>query len=139
MSNIKYFFTKLIPYPLSIKYFEIIFLFNILIILNSCKNETTDTAAPVITRDQLSIEKGGDVEIIYSDSAHIKVRVLGPKMLYYTDRGNPRQEFTEGVKTYFYDENQIEQGVLTGKYKIGQQVWFLGWSGKWRAHPPLSQ
>ena len=118
MSNIKYFFTKLIPYPLSIKCFEIIFLFNILIIISSCKNETADTAAPVITRDQLSVEKGGDVEIIYSDSAHIKVRVLGPKMLYYTDRGNPRQEFTEGVKTYFYDENQIEQGVLTGKYAI---------------------
>jgi LPS export ABC transporter protein LptC len=117
MSNIKQFFAKKIFYPLSINASEIIFLFNILIITNSCKNEVTDTA-PVITRDQLSIEKGGDVEIIYSDSAHVKVRVMGPKMLYYTDRGNPRQEFTEGVKTYFYDENQIEQGVLTGKYAI---------------------
>lgn len=117
MYNTKNFYTKLIPYPLSIKHFEIIFLFNILIIISSCKNEDTETA-PVITRDQLSIEKGGDVEIIYSDSAHVKVRVMGPKMLYYTDRGNPRQEFTEGVKTYFYDENQVEQGVLTGKYAI---------------------
>lgn len=117
MSNNTCFFAKLKPYPLSINCFGIIFLFNILIITSSCKNEVADTT-PVITRDQLSIEKGGDVEIIYSDSAHIKVRVLGPKMLYYTDRGNPRQEFTEGVKTYFYDEKQVEQGVLTGKYAI---------------------
>jgi LPS export ABC transporter protein LptC len=94
-----------------------IFFLSQILILGACKNEVTD-ATPVITRDQLSIEKGKDVEIIYSDSAHIKVRVTGPNMLYYTDRGNPRQEFTEGVKTYFYDENQIEQGILTGKYAI---------------------
>jgi Lipopolysaccharide-assembly, LptC-related len=117
MFNINHFFSNKKTYPLSFQHFEIIFFLSILIITNSCKNEVAETA-PVVTRDQLSIEQGGDVEIIYSDSARVKVRVMGPKMFYYTDRGNPRQEFTEGVKTYFYDENQVEQGVLTGKYAI---------------------
>ena len=89
---------------------------SILAVLGACKNEQMD--APTITRDNLSIEKGKDVEIIYSDSAQVKVRVTSPTMFYYTDRGNPRQEFTEGVKAYFYDPLQNEQSVLTGKYAI---------------------
>ena len=82
----------------------------------ACKNELSETSN--ITRDQLNIEKGKEVEIIYSDSAHVKVRVTGPVMLYYTEVGNPRQEFTEGVKCYFYDPMQQQQSVLTGKYAI---------------------
>jgi LPS export ABC transporter protein LptC len=82
----------------------------------ACKNEPTDTL--VVNRDQLGIERGKDVEIIYSDSARIKVRVTGPTMLYYTDRNDPKQVFPDGTKTYFYDEHQLEMGVLSGKYAI---------------------
>ena len=82
----------------------------------ACKPEVTDTLQ--INRDQLGIERGKDVEIIYSDSARIKVRVTGPTMLYYTNQGDPKQVFPNGTKTYFYDENQVEMGVLSGKYAI---------------------
>jgi LPS export ABC transporter protein LptC len=87
-----------------------------LIFFAACKNEPTDTL--IVNRDQLGIERGKDVEIIYSDSARIKVRVTGPTMLYYTDRNDPKQVFPDGTKTYFYDENQVEMGVLSGKYAI---------------------
>lgn len=90
-----------------------IFLFSYLL---SCKNEIGEVEN--ITRDQLSIEKGKDVEIIYSDSANVRVRVTGPEMLYYTEAGNPRQEFTKGVRAYFYDALKNEQSVLVGKYAI---------------------
>jgi LPS export ABC transporter protein LptC len=83
---------------------------------SACKNESTDTL--VVNRDQVGIEKGKDVEIIYSDSARIKVRVTGPTMLYYTEQSNPKQVFPNGTKTYFYDDNQLEMGVLSGKYAI---------------------
>ena len=72
----------------------------------------------IINRDQLGIEQGKDVEIIYSDSARIKVRVTGPTMLYYTQQSDPKQVFPDGTITYFYDENQLEMGVLRGKYAI---------------------
>ena len=87
-----------------------------LLLFAACKNEPTDTL--IVNRDQLGIECGKDVEIIYSDSARIKVRVTGPTMLYYTDRNDPKQVFPDGTKTYFYDENQVEMGVLSGKYAI---------------------
>ena len=87
-----------------------------LLLITSCSNEQAE--APNITRDQLSIEKGTDVEVIYSDSARVKVRVTGPTMLYYTEREHPRQEFPNGTTTYFYDEMQQEMSNLTGKYAI---------------------
>lgn len=82
----------------------------------ACKSEPADTLK--ISRDQLGIERGKDVEIIYSDSARIKVRVTGPTMLYYTDKNDPKQVFPDGTITYFYDENQLEMGVLRGKHAI---------------------
>ena len=82
----------------------------------ACSNEIPEIEN--ITREQLMIEKGKDVEIIYSDSAQVRVRVTGPTMLYYTEPNNPRQEFTEGVKAFFYDALKNEQSVLIGKYAI---------------------
>ena len=84
--------------------------------LIACSNEIPEIEN--ITREQLMIEKGKDVEIIYSDSAQVRVRVTGPTMLYYTEPNNPRQEFTEGVKAFFYDALKNEQSVLVGKYAI---------------------
>lgn len=82
----------------------------------ACKN--TANEAIEIDRNKINIEKGTDVEIIYSDSAKVKVRVTGPEMLYHTQRSAPRQEFTKGVVTYFYDKLGNETSVLTGKYAI---------------------
>jgi LPS export ABC transporter protein LptC len=97
------------------KIVEITFL-SICLMIIACKNEPAEMDN--ITRDDLTIEKGKDVEIIYSDSAKVKVRVMGPVMWYYTDAANPRQEFTQGVITHFYNDRQQEQSKLTGKYAI---------------------
>jgi LPS export ABC transporter protein LptC len=93
-----------------------ILIISTLAFFSACKNENTDTL--IVNRDQVGIERGKDVEIIYSDSARIKVRVTGPTMLYYTEQSNPKQVFPNGTKTYFYDDNQLEMGVLSGKYAI---------------------
>jgi LPS export ABC transporter protein LptC len=87
-----------------------------LVFFAACKSEPADTLQ--ISRDQLGIERGKDVEVIYSDSARIKVRVTGPTMLYYTEKNEPKQVFPDGTITYFYDDNQLEMGVLRGKYAI---------------------
>ena len=98
------------------KRFYAYFVLCYMLLMTACSNEQAE--APNITRDQLSIEKGTDVEVIYSDSARVKVRVTGPTMLYYTEREHPRQEFPNGTITYFYDEMQQEMSNLTGKYAI---------------------
>jgi LPS export ABC transporter protein LptC len=98
------------------KYSPYLVVCTLLFALCSCKEDTNGIGT--ISRDQLNVEKGEDVEIIYSDSARVKVKVTGPTMIYHTEAGNPRQEFPDGVKTYFYDPLQNQQSVLSGKYAI---------------------
>lgn len=66
----------------------------------------------------LEAEIAHDVEILYSDSAKVKVRVTGPTMLYHHDRTNVRQEFPDGLQVEFYDDYQTVSSVLTAKYGI---------------------
>ena len=89
--------------------------------LASCRGEAP-TEVTNISRDQVGIERGKDVEILYSDSARLKVRITGPTMLYYTLQGQPRQEFSDGVVAYFYDDNQQEQSQLSGKYALRDEM-----------------
>lgn len=95
---------------------KIFLIYLVVVTLWACK-EVAPSNDPILTREQARTERGQDVEIIYSDSARVKVRVMGKTMLYYTG-GSPRQEFTEGVRVVFYDPLLQEQGVLTGKYAI---------------------
>jgi LPS export ABC transporter protein LptC len=93
--------------------------FNIILFLIgiiSCKEEVSEIGN--ISKDRLNIEEVVEPEILYSDSAQLKVRVTGPFMLYYNENPNAKQEFTKGVKAYFYDANQQQQSVLSGKYAI---------------------
>ncbi|MEO6758726.1 MAG: LPS export ABC transporter periplasmic protein LptC [Saprospiraceae bacterium] len=56
-----------------------------------------------------------DVEILYSDSAVLRVRVHGPVLYNYDDRENPRQEFPAGVKIEFLDADLTVKSTLTAK------------------------
>lgn len=99
--------------------FSVLFSFFILmsLFLGACKNDLKDSQQ-IIPKDAVNYEKGKDVELIYSDSAQVRVMVSGPTMMRYTDRANPRQEFPDGVKVLFYDKNQKVQSILTGKKAI---------------------
>jgi LPS export ABC transporter protein LptC len=101
---------------LKIKYSFHFIAFSIALFLGSCKQEAGENIT--VSRDNLNIEEGKEVEIIYSDSALVKVKITAPVMFYHTDISNPRQEFPKGVRTFFYDPFQIQQSVLTGKYAI---------------------
>lgn len=62
-------------------------------------------------------ESGKDVEIIYSDSARIKVKVFAPQFDNYSDK-NPRQELPKGVKVEFYGDSLKVRTKLTANYGI---------------------
>lgn len=67
---------------------------------------------------ELGVEKVENVEIIYSDSAEIRVKVTGPSMLNHTDRREPYQEFPDGLEVFFYGENLELTSTLVAGYGI---------------------
>ena len=72
----------------------------------------------ILSAEQLSIETAKDVEILYSDSAVVRVRIQGARLLNYLDRNQPRQEFPDGIKIDFFDLEKNIQSTLTAKYAL---------------------
>jgi LPS export ABC transporter protein LptC len=75
----------------------------------------SDGAGPLVNKDELLRETVKDVEILYSDSAMVKVRVSGPLMYRFTDLGNAREEFPKSVKLDFFNRTGDLESWLTSK------------------------
>ncbi len=78
------------------------------------KKENRQVFAPEDT--QVVIAR--DVEILYSDSAILRVRVTGPVLYNFDDRDNPRQEFPNGIKIEFLEADLSVKSVLTAKTAV---------------------
>lgn len=75
----------------------------------------------VYTQDDTNVEIARDVEILYSDSAVVRVRITAPVLMYYIERDNPRQEFPEGIKVEFLNPDLRVRSTLTAKFAIREQ------------------
>ncbi|MEZ4985834.1 MAG: LPS export ABC transporter periplasmic protein LptC [Saprospiraceae bacterium] len=97
------------------------FLFFVSILATSCEN---DLAAVDALQDKLDtkVERVEEVEILYSDEAHVKVRITGPVMLNNLDRVEPFQEFIEGALVEFFDQvDTTVTSTLVADYAIRYQ------------------
>ncbi len=84
----------------------------------SCENDL-DAVDALFSKDQVKIEEAKDVQLLYSDSAIVRVRVSGPKMLRHVDHSKPKEEFPEGILIEFLRSGTNRtQGSLTAKYAI---------------------
>ncbi len=90
------------------------------LILMRCSNDLSDVEE-LVSRFDTTVEEAMDVEILYSDSAVVKVRITGPRMLNYIDRRDNRQEFPDGVRVEFFDREQEIESVVIAQYGLRQQ------------------
>ncbi|MEI6411176.1 MAG: LPS export ABC transporter periplasmic protein LptC [Bacteroidota bacterium] len=88
--------------------------------LAACEEIKKETRQ-VFSEEDTAIEVGKDVEILYSDSAIVRVRVTGPVLYNRLDRDDPRQEFPQGVKIEFLLPNQGVRSTLTAKTATRRQ------------------
>lgn len=88
-----------------------------LILSWGCENDLAEVAA-LQERLDVQVETVKEVEILYSDSAQVRVRVTGPTMLNNLDRTEPFQEFIDGVLVEFFNlDNQITS-TMVANYAI---------------------
>lgn len=93
------------------------FAFLLLLIFISCSNDM-DQINRLIDDKEVKMERATDVELIYSDSAVVKVKVLSPQLLRHLDRNNPIDEFPIGIHVKFYDDNQRVSSYLDARYAL---------------------
>lgn len=79
-----------------------------------CKNDENAAEKPISDED-VSTEIAKEVEILYSDSARVRVRITAPELLNRVNRESPKQEFLKGIKVEFLDENLNVTSILTAK------------------------
>ena len=86
-------------------------------LLGGCKN-TVEDVNDLVSKFDTQVETAKDVEILYSDSAQVRVRITGPTMLYHLDRREPRQEFPDGVSVDFFGPEGAITSQLDARYGL---------------------
>lgn len=69
----------------------------------------------------VSVETAFDVEILYSDSSKLKVKVTGPVSKRYTKGYTVEEEFPDGVHVEFYDPQGEVMSWLDADYAIRKE------------------
>lgn len=97
-----------------LNYILVLFLFSF---ITACTNSVEEVDALFTERD-LKIEQAKEVEILYSDSAQIKLKITAPTLKRYVERKNSIDEFPDGVLVEFYDSNGKIISWLESDYAI---------------------
>lgn len=83
-------------------------------VLCACENDI-EKVKIITGKKAIPAENGKDVEILYSDSAKIKARLLARELNRFSEK-QPYIEMPKGIKLYFYDSNQKVNSTLTSQY-----------------------
>ncbi len=99
---------------------SVVIFLNVLVLLSSCENDIKEVEKVSSAKAPILVDKSFGVEVIYSDSAVVKAKLLTPEVLNYKTI-NPYLEMTKGVTIIFYDEDHRENGRVTSDYAIRKE------------------
>lgn len=94
------------------------FLFSTICFLIGCENDLA-TVNAMFSKEQTKVEEVKEVQLLYSDSAIVRVRVTGPRMLRHNEHANPREVFPDGILVEFLRPGTTRaNGFLSAKYAV---------------------
>lgn len=89
------------------------------LILCSCENDITKINT-VTSERILPALSGKNVEIVYSDSAFVKLKIEATTINKFDDPRNPTIKFPDGLLVYFYDRD----GSVQSRIKANQAIYY---------------
>lgn len=101
-------------------WFSCLFLFAMTIGLPSCVNDMQEVAAIVEDNTLLPVEVADSIQIIYTDSAILKVILEAGHLERYLGE-NPYLEMTQGVHVRFYNNVGMVESELQSNYAISYE------------------
>jgi LPS export ABC transporter protein LptC len=87
--------------------------------LFSCKNDPKQVEE-LSRKDNQSSETAIDIEILYSSSGNIRMKLNAPLLKRYPG-DKPYTEFPKGIKVIFYDSIMRPETQLTSQYAINRE------------------
>lgn len=85
------------------------------VMLLSCKNDIQEVNKVAADENRPEMT-GRNLEMIYSDSARIKYKVITPEYLKVTQGKEKYEEFPQGIHVISYDNEGKETGSIKAKY-----------------------
>lgn len=82
----------------------------------SCENDI-EKVKLITQQNSTPIETASGLEILYSDSGRVKVKITTPELNRF-QTPKPRTELPKGVHVDFYDEHMKVTSTLTSKYAL---------------------
>jgi len=87
----------------------------------ACSNDIKEVNRLVGEESALNVEIATDVEIFYSDSSYVAVKIVSPKMIRHLSKEGNIDEFPDGLHVIFYDEHGREKSWMDAKYAIRKE------------------
>jgi LPS export ABC transporter protein LptC len=95
-------------------------------LFSSCENDI-EVVNAISNPEKLPEVSGNEVEIFYSDSAMLKVRIVTKELNRFRKAdAKPYIEFPKGMHVYFYDENKNVKAEVSARYAIyreSEKLW----------------
>lgn len=83
-------------------------------VFSACENDLKKVREISENQTNMDIDTVHGVDMIFSDSAHVKFRILSPLLLQYTgSKKQPYNKMTKGVNILIYDKDLSQMGTLT--------------------------
>ena len=86
----------------------------------ACENDLRDVELISSKKLAVQVDKSTGVTVIYSDSAHVKAKLITPELLNYKTE-KPYLEMKKGVTVIFYDQFQQETSTVKSDYAIRRE------------------
>jgi LPS export ABC transporter protein LptC len=94
--------------------FRVVITLCFLVLVASCSNDL-DEVKMVTSRANVNIETGKEVEINYSDNGIVRIKAVAATAIRHNTE-KPYLEFSDGIKLYFYKENNEIESMMTAEY-----------------------
>jgi LPS export ABC transporter protein LptC len=87
------------------------------LLLSACENDI-EKINMLNTSGNYPDVKGQDIEVIYSDSAKVKVQMFAPELNQYNNAEKPYSEFPKGMKVFFFNDSMEIESEIHANYAI---------------------
>ncbi len=88
------------------------------VLLTACENDLKKVRE--ISKKEFTnpVDSSMGVEVIYSDSAHVKARLQTPLLLDFANSKTPHKEMPKGILLTFYDKDLKISGTVVSDYAV---------------------
>lgn len=83
----------------------------------SCENDLQKIKAITEFSDEPT-QTAKEIEILYSDSGYVQVRLKAPLLYFFENEEEPYFEFPQGIEMLFLNKDKVEESKLTADYSI---------------------